>query len=74
MPRKTTSAIKGYTVADVRCCLNNIRSNWISRDDKAFHLSSIVNLDKYDDTIGTFSQKFVMGCHLKRHHKNKKKY
>lgn len=72
MARKTTSAIPSYSVATVRACLNNIRSSWGRRNEVLFSPCSVVCQGK-QETLAMFCQLFVIGCHMKRHMKGRKK-
>ena len=68
--RVTTSAIHGYSIAEVRRILNTIRS----QDLNKVRIYKLVNISEKEDSLGGFCQKFVLGNHIKRlNKKNKKK-
>jgi hypothetical protein len=58
------STVKGYTIPEVRKCLDTIRRSWGNRNNGKFSFFTMVS---EKDSIGSFSLKFMLSHHRKRH-------
>lgn len=63
--KKLTSAVEGFSVADVRKTLAVIRSLWTEATDEAPFAISETSVA--DFSVGRFAFLFVLGHHQKRH-------
>ncbi len=64
------STVDGYTIPEVRKCLDIIRRSWHSRAEGEFSLLTPVS-DR--DTILTFGLRFMLGHHRKRHERRSRR-
>lgn len=67
--KKMTSAVEGYTVAEVRKCLAEMRTSWQSNSSSSPYAPHMMT--SCDMTFSLFSFAFVKGHHEKR---QKKRY
>ena len=68
--RSTDSTVPGYTIPEIRRCLDKIRKAWADRANNEFSLDTRVS---EKDTIMSFSLRFMMGHHRKRHARRARK-
>ena len=72
----SASTVPNYTIPEIRRSLDIIRRSWANRQADEFRFDKVVNAI-HNDTIWTFSLRFMLGHHRKRHsrraHGKKKK-
>ena len=64
------STVPGYSIPEIRRSLDFIRKSWAARRGGTFKLDTPVS---NSDTVLTFSLRFMMGHHRKRHARRAKK-
>jgi hypothetical protein len=69
----SASTVPNYTIPEIRRSLDIIRRSWINRQaDFTFQFDKVVS-ENHDDTIWSFSLRFMMGHHRKRHSRRARK-